>query len=491
MSGAQLRFNTILGTSETKTMMESLKALAHWAVSMTDQWSPEMKAVTAIGSAVGAIGTITATVYKLVRWVAGRQDRDTRTSAKAMIEALQKAGLAPTDMTLQIERLEAAISDLKAARAEAAKQQKSKYDEALALLEQGNAELAEALLTGVAIEEETKGGQANRRAARAYRNVGALAFLTDTQKAFTAYSKAVSLDPNEPSAWHQLGMLLSRVGRHAEAEVAFRNALSIADRVGDEKEQAAAHLCLGAYYRQQGRLEEAKREILNAVKIYEKLNQQRSVAGAYVILGAVYQKDGKLDLAEGALAQATKIFEASGEKGQAAGASIIAAGNYLMRGDLPNAERLATNALKVFRELNSKGSMASAYGVLAQIFMNNDTARAEQMALQSLNIYHELNQKEGVASALGTLGMIYEKCGDLPKAKKAILEAARIYESANMRYETAAMYNLVAELAYQQGHTPGACENWKKACDIYRAIGKGSMADHIEAHRREVGCSDV
>lgn len=81
-------------------------------------------------------------------------------------------------------------------------------DKALAMLAEGRTKEAEAIFQTIAERKE----EDIQEAAAAYRHLGALAFLNDTQKALAVYRRATALDPDNAVGWSQLGHLLRRVG---------------------------------------------------------------------------------------------------------------------------------------------------------------------------------------------------------------------------------------------------------------------------------------
>jgi hypothetical protein len=100
--------------------------------------------------------------------------------------------------------------------------------EALAQLRQGNTQAAEMIFEMVLTRKEVEGDAANQQAAEAARHLGALAFLHDTEKALTAYRRAVALDPANAEGWNQLGHLLQRIGRLDEAVDAYTHVRAFA-----------------------------------------------------------------------------------------------------------------------------------------------------------------------------------------------------------------------------------------------------------------------
>lgn len=66
------------------------------------------------------------------------------------------------------------------------------FEAAMSALSEGDTTKAENLFEQVT----QKGEQEAKHTAQAYRNLGALAYLNDTQKSLTAYRRATELDPD-------------------------------------------------------------------------------------------------------------------------------------------------------------------------------------------------------------------------------------------------------------------------------------------------------
>ena len=114
----------------------------------------------------------------------------------------------------------------------------SETNEAFAALKQGNTTLAKNLFTRATQKRE----QQAQQTAQAYRNLGALAFLDNTQEALQAYRRATLLDPDKADGWNQLGHLLMRVSDLNEAITAYNTVITLGKQHGDNQEIAWGYL---------------------------------------------------------------------------------------------------------------------------------------------------------------------------------------------------------------------------------------------------------
>jgi tetratricopeptide (TPR) repeat protein len=165
---------------------------------------------------------------------------------------------------------------------------KKQIEAAMTALAQGNTEKAKQLFSKAA----KKGEQYAQQTAKAYRNLGAIAFLDDTQEATQAYQRATKLDPNDLISWNQLGHLLKRTGKLNQAISAYNKILTLGGNNQDKKAIAIAYGNLGVVYQAQGELDKAIEFYQKALTIDEALGRKKGIAIAYSNLGYVYQTQG-------------------------------------------------------------------------------------------------------------------------------------------------------------------------------------------------------
>ncbi|PCI39684.1 MAG: hypothetical protein COB46_08330 [Rhodospirillaceae bacterium] len=131
-------------------------------------------------------------------------------------------------------------------------------NEALDHLKQGDTKKAEALFERILEAKEAEGQAANLEAAEAAKNIGALAYLHDTDKALNAYKKATKLNPDDAEAWNLLGALLLRSGDLTGAKRAFNKVLALGNRTTNKSLIAIASGNLGIIAQTQGDLDKSK-----------------------------------------------------------------------------------------------------------------------------------------------------------------------------------------------------------------------------------------
>ncbi len=95
-------------------------------------------------------------------------------------------------------------------------------------------------------ELEEEAGRTAKKRAEYWRHIGALAFLSNTQKALAAYQKAIDLDPDHPDGWRFLGELQHRLGEYAAARNVFTRLQQLGEKASDLRTQCLASVRLAA-----------------------------------------------------------------------------------------------------------------------------------------------------------------------------------------------------------------------------------------------------
>ena len=130
----------------------------------------------------------------------------------------------------------------------------TRLQQALALLAAGDTTEATRLLQTVADEKTARIKTDSADAARAYRNLGAIAGLADPRRALEAYLKAVELDPDDIDSLLWVGWIELQHGRLDQAEQRFRRILALPDTARDARNRYWARLGLGDIRVQRGDL---------------------------------------------------------------------------------------------------------------------------------------------------------------------------------------------------------------------------------------------
>ena len=296
---------------------------------------------------------------------------------------------------------------------------------ALAALAQGNTALAKSLFANAAEKAEKQAKQG----AEAYRNLGALAFLDNTQEALQAYRRATQLDPGNADGWNQLGGLFFRVGDLNEAIAAYNTVLALGEQHDDKDEIAVGYGNLGNVYLTHGDVDKALEVYQKALRLDEALGDKEGMARNYGNLGNVYLQRGDMDKAIEFYRKALVLNESLGRKEGMANIYGNLGNVYLQRGDMDKAIEFYQNALKLDEELGSKVGIAIIYGNLGIVYgMRGDLGLAIEFYQKALKLHEALGSKEGMASIYANLGKIYQLKGNKTEAKRYYLMSIKLFK---------------------------------------------------------------
>jgi protein O-GlcNAc transferase len=456
----------------------------------------KLQYIAAIFGIVAASSTIIAAVYRFIKWLRQRTPDESKARALAeqlakearergRFEGMQEVGLALSQKDGQIQALTRTIEELR----QGAAQGTPGMERALAMLREGEFEAAEALFAAIGEAKAAEGAAANKEAAHAFRNLGNIAFLHDTDKAMRAYVKATELDPDDPDGWNQLGLLQRRAGELDASVRSFEHVLALGNRLEDRGWVAAATGNLGLIYRRRGDLEQAEAMHRKSLALNEALDRKEGMATDYGNLGLIYQTRGDLDQAEAMHRKSLAIEEALGRNegmaNQYGNLGLI----YQKRGDLDQAEAMHRKSLAINEALDRKEGMAADYGNLGLIYRTRgDLDQAEAMHRKSLAIDEALGLKEGMANQYGNLGIIYGTRGDLDQAETMFRKSLPIGEALGRKEGMAATYGNLGMLYEQRGDIAQACTHWRKARDLYAQIGIPPQVEKFEFLLRAANC---
>ena len=389
------------------------------------------------------------------------------------------------------ERNDDGRNDPFAVAADAAEQAAADDNIDPAALAQSGVDIAEieAKLAARAAAHEAKGTEQHRISARYYRQIGALAFLHDTDKAMRAYAKATELAPDYPAGWNQLGALQSRAGELDAAVYSCERVLALGNQVNDQGLIATATGNLGNIYQTRGDLDRAEAMHRKNLAINAALDHKEGMATAYGNLGNIYSTRGDLDQAEAMHRKKLAIDEALGGKEGMAVAYRALGIIYLKRGDFDQAEAMHRKSLTIYEALGDKEGMAAACGNLGNIYLTRgDLDHAGAMYRKCLTISEALGSKMGMAAAYGNLGVMYETRGDLDQAKVMYRKSLAISEALGGKEGMAAAYSNLGLIHEQRGDMAQACLHWRKARDLYVQIGVNPMIEKLETWLRNANC---
>jgi tetratricopeptide (TPR) repeat protein len=430
-----------------------------------------------VGRDVGAGATVIGTQVQLPPDLLARYE-----------QAVGERALLQQEVDQLKKDLASAREDLER-QAEAAREpeEQAQFREALAHLNRGDTARAEDIFTDIAKVESARGTAHNERAAVAYRHLGALAVLHDTQKALAAYRRATELTPEDAEVWNALGLLQRRLGEIDPAAQSYAKVIALGEEHGRRDWVAAASGNLGNLYATRGELERAEEMYKKSLAINEALGRKEGMANAYGNLGLLYATRGEPKRAEEMYRKSLEINEALGRKEGMANQYGNLGNLYFRRGELERAEEMYKKSLAIEEALGRKEGMASDYGNLGLLYQTRgELERAEEMLRKSLEMNEALGRKEGMAIAYGNLGLLYATRGELERAEEMYRKSLEMNEALGRKEGMANQYGNLGLLYQTRGELERAEAMYRKALVLFRDIGMPHMVRWAEERLAEL-----
>jgi tetratricopeptide (TPR) repeat protein len=228
-----------------------------------------------------------------------------------------------------------------------------------------------------------------------------------------------------------------------------KEALSLANEIGDKKGQAASLNNLGIAYRNQGALDKSLEYYINSLKIYDELQNKEGIATTKNNISNIYSIKKDYGQAMKYLEESYNLLlELDDQK------RIIGSMNNL--GNLYSEIQLYDKAMKFFTqasELSAKQGVkfADPLNNIGNIhFKQNNYQRAVENYEKALVIERENDNKIGMLNVLTNLGITYARAKQHVPAQKYLDEALAICGESQAYSFLPSIYKAVAENCYPE-----------------------------------------
>ncbi len=432
------------GDKEFLALVEALQGRLSGRMFASPIWRSRYFSIGGAGAAaLGAVaiianfGDLRQTVEGFTNPAASEQQvRMTEAKVDEVLVLLKQKSPAPLDATTEAALRESIASLLSA--------QDGASERAAAKLEVGDIDGALRDLHAMAEEGE----RAARSLAEAHRQIGALAFATDTFTALSAYERASQLAPDDLATRGLLGHLYLRTGQLDEAEVAYRYIFDNA--IQDEAQRAAAAGSIGVVAMTRDDHRKAEQYFNYALNINRAIGNKAGEANDLTDLGSV----------------------------------------AMARDEYAKARTLYSQALALQKQFGDQVAKAVTINRIGHLDLKQGRLDAAQASFdQALKIYRTHEDVEGQSAALASLG-------DLARARKRTADADRFYRQSlelarefGVREGEAGVLVSLGEMALERGDRTAAIDDFRDARDLFREIGLTPDVDDMDARLKAAGAT--
>jgi len=228
---------------------------------------------------------------------------------------------------------------------------------------------------------------------------------------------------------------------YGQAHTLYEQALQLARRNGNLKNQAIAHGAIGLLYTKQRQYTRAAHHHVKALEINRQLDDPSGQAYNLYNIARTHELRDDDD-------QAMRLFSQA----------------------LAMAEHCGDQALQ--------GTTLNAMGNLAHSQHKHD--QATDYLTRSYQINQRLGLRRDIAINLMNLGLVCKSRGNLGQAKAYISRAVAIHRTLNDRYMLAMTLDRLAGVLTLTGEHDQAGRHYAECAGLYRAIGRNALAERAE-----------
>jgi tetratricopeptide (TPR) repeat protein len=286
-------------------------------------------------------------------------------------------------------------------------------------------------------------------------------------------------------ALHNLGDVLSLIGKNDEAAVRFMEMLRTAWLLDHPAKGGAAHGRLGRLARGRGDYERALEHFRLAHTLFEKAADRPGVAAALDDIGRVHWLRGAYPTALEHHRQALAIRRALGEKRSIALSLANIGRVHHDSGSFKAAIEQFREALELRREIGDKAGMVSSLCDVGSVHeADGNQEAAYEFYAEAIRIAREIGDKLGQAHVLGRLGQV-ELARQRPRDALAYLEEAwAIVLPLGDKLGQAECLRRLAETQLALGDVPKAYDQARKAVEMAEKVGSRV---HVGVAQRVLG----
>jgi len=306
--------------------------------------------------------------------------------------------------------------------------------------------------------------------------------------AFERYDRLVErLDANVLSDEEQADLLDFRI-RVLEVLGQWNEALPLCDELAalaNGRWRASALNSQAWFKYQSGGYDQALSFADQALEIARRARDRKEEARSIGYMGAVHWNRGDYDEALRCYDEALVMHRELGDKrGIARVVGNIGAVHY-NRADYDEALRCYDEALAVYRELGDKRGIARMVCNIGAVhWFHGDYERALGRFDESLSIDRELGDKRCIADVLGNIGAVHHNRADYDEALRCYDEALAVYRELGDKRGTARMVCNIGAVHWFHGDYEQALGRFDESLSIDRELGDKRCIADVLAMRR-------
>lgn len=239
---------------------------------------------------------------------------------------------------------------------------------------------------------------------------------------------------------NNIGLVWMDHGRPHNAKEALEASLSMRREVGDPVGIAESLSTLGVLSIDQNQFEAALGYFREAYQLSVEIGERTRIAESLTYIGETLQRLGKGDEAVSTLEQAVSLCKELGDKLKLAEARRGLAKSYLLRGDLQQARKQIRQAVELFGQVRSKAHLAIALRTLGEVtgagaWGDKYEGQAVEYFMRSIALAKEIGNEIEVARSYLAFSSYVTASGKFITNSDVLAEAEKLRGMADEIFE--------------------------------------------------------
>ncbi len=267
-------------------------------------------------------------------------------------------------------------------------------------------------------------------------------------------------------------------GDYSQALAAHRQALGMAERLGDRAGIARAQNSIGNVLLAQGDYAQALDYFRKSLALSEALGDKAGVANTVRNIGNIHYSQGDFALALDSFRRGLELSENLGDKAGVARSLGSLGVVYDVQGDYAQSLEYYRKCLKQFEAIDDKFGIARTLGNIAVVQHNRgDYDQSLESNRRSLALFEEKGNKAGSARTLNNIGLVYVSQGNYAQALEYFQQSLKLKETLGDKYGAANTLAGIGNIHTEQGNYAQALEYFRKGLAMKEGLGdKSGMA---------------
>ncbi|MBE0678460.1 MAG: LuxR family transcriptional regulator [Bacteroidales bacterium] len=239
---------------------------------------------------------------------------------------------------------------------------------------------------------------------------------------------------------------LSAEGQYTTARILYKEALDIAVKDNDTRQQALFHDRIGRCLSMEGRDIEALQYFKVSADLASGVPDSALLGTALNHMGVSFEYSGHIDSAFHFFQKALRIREALDDHAAMAESYRNIAQVLRVLGRLPEARRYCRLALSLTDETTPFKTIANIYNETAYLYeLDNFLDSASLFYNKLISISSENDYYQGISVGYSNLASVFEREGDFPEALRLKQTGLKIHKQYNDAYGTMTSYRGIAD----------------------------------------------